>query len=45
MLSENLFPILEFDSSRRAKIEPADRVKKENLPKACVITFFNELVS
>jgi len=44
MFNENQFPILEFDPVRRAKLEPSNRIKKESVPKACVITFFREVI-
>lgn len=44
MLNENAFPILEFDSNKQAKIEPSNIIKKEHVPKACVITFFKEVI-
>jgi len=44
MLQESLFPILEFDTNKQAKIEPSKIIKRENVPKACVITFFKEVI-
>ena len=44
MLNESLFPILEFDSNKHAKINPSSVVNKKQVPKACVITFFKEVI-
>jgi len=44
MLNESLFPILEFDSNKQAKIQPSSVIKKSQAPKACVITFFKEVI-
>jgi len=44
MLNESQFPILEFDSDRQAKLRPSSIVKKKQAPKACVITFFKEVI-
>lgn len=44
MLNENLFPILEYDSNKKAKLEPYNLIKKKEVPKSCVITFFNEVI-
>jgi uridine phosphorylase len=38
------FPILEFDSTVRAKIEPSNVIKKQNVPEYCVITFFEDVI-
>ena len=40
MIHKNLFPILEYDSNRSAKIEASKIIEKRDVPKACVITFF-----
>lgn len=45
MLNESLFPILEFDSNKQAKLQPSNIIKKTQAPKACVITFFKEVIS
>lgn len=45
MLKESLFPILEFDSNKQAKIRPSSIIKKTPVPKACVITFFKEVIN
>jgi len=44
MLSESSFPILEFDSDRLAKLRPGSIVKRVPESKACVITFFKEVI-
>lgn len=36
MILKKDFPILEFDPSLRAKIEPSDVIKKRNAPEGCV---------
>lgn len=45
MLCNNLYPILEFDSCTSAKIEPSNLIQKKDVPKACVITFFGDMIS
>lgn len=37
-------PLLDFDPARRAFIEPSEQVRPEDVPKACVITFFGDAV-
>lgn len=44
MLKEKPYPILEYDSDRRAKLQPANIINKTKAPKACVITFFKEVI-
>ena len=44
MLTKEEFPILEFDSNRLAKITPDNWLKEKPAPKACVITFFKEVI-
>ena len=44
MLQKNIFPILEFDPDTSAKIEPSKLIEKKDVPKACVITFFAEVI-
>lgn len=39
------FPILEFDSISRAKIEPFEVIKKRNVPEHCVIIFFGDAIN
>lgn len=38
------FPILEFDPSRDAMVEPSRVIKSADVPERCVITFFKEVV-
>lgn len=38
------FPILEFDSTTKAKIEPSDATKKIDVPEHCMITFFGDVI-
>ena len=38
------FPILEFDTAPRAKIEPSEIIKKRDVPEYCVITFFGDVI-
>jgi uridine phosphorylase len=38
------FPLLEFDPTREAVIEPSDYVRAIDAPQHCVITFFQEVV-
>lgn len=38
------FPILEFDASRRAIIEPRKSVKRVAVPRHCVVCFFREVI-
>ena len=44
MMLKREFPILEFDPESRAKIEPSDVFKKQDVPEHCVITFFSEVL-
>ena len=44
MLHRNEYPILEFDTNKSAKIEPSMIINKKDVPKACVITFFGEVI-
>jgi len=37
-------PLLEFDTSRPAFIEPTDQIRPHEVPEACVITFFGDSV-
>ncbi|MAS36483.1 MAG: purine-nucleoside phosphorylase [Anaerolineaceae bacterium] len=38
------YPILEFDSSREAIIEPHHLISRIDLPQQCVLCFFNEVI-
>jgi uridine phosphorylase len=40
----NTYPILEFDSTREAMIEPARVNKTRDVPEHCVICFFKEVI-
>lgn len=42
---EHDYPILEFDASRRAIIEPTQVVRPIDVPEACVICFFQEVIT
>jgi len=44
MLEKKQFPILEFDSCRRAYIEPSNLIKPIDIPKCCVISFFRDII-
>ena len=39
------YPILEFDASRRALIEPGDLIKPEDIAPGCVVCFFQEVLT
>ncbi len=45
MLKESIFPILEFDSNKQAKLQPSSIIQKTPVPNACVITFFKEVIN
>ena len=38
------YPVLEFDPSREAIIEPTNLVKPADVPEHCVICFFPEVI-
>ena len=38
------YPILEFDESREALLEPHKMIRKADVPEHCVITFFREVI-
>lgn len=38
------FPILEYDSTREAIIEPSQIIQPINIPEVCVVTFFQEII-
>lgn len=44
MLKRN-FPILEFDRTSKAKIEPSNIIKKLDVPEHCIITFFSDVIN
>lgn len=39
------YPILEFDATRRAIIEPSQLIQPIDVPEACVICFFQEVIT
>ncbi|MFB3895626.1 MAG: nucleoside phosphorylase [bacterium] len=39
------YPILEFDSSRTAIIEPSREIKPINIPEHCILCFFQEVIT
>ena len=43
-MNKSEFPILEFDGSTKAILEPSERVKPQDVPEHCVICFFAEVV-
>lgn len=43
-MAEILYPILEFDPSKEAMIEPARVIIKRDVPDHCVICFFKEVI-
>ena len=45
MFKKKEFPILEFDSSTKAKIEPSNIIAKIDVPECCVITFFGDVIN
>lgn len=45
MFKNREFPILEFDSNTKAKIEPSNIIAKIDVPKCCVITFFGDVIN
>lgn len=44
MFERREFPILEFDPSPRAKIEPSHVIESGQIPECCVITFFGNVI-
>jgi len=43
-LINSIYPIIEFDPSVPAKIEPSQVIKPQDVPEYCVITFFREVI-
>jgi uridine phosphorylase len=39
------YPILEFDSARKAVLDPSEHIKKMEIPDRCVICFFQDVIS
>lgn len=37
-------PLLEFDDTARALIEPSEQIRRRDVPEACVVTFFADAV-
>ena len=44
IVEKSEFPILEFDPTREAILEPSERIKQQDVPEYCVICFFAEVV-
>ena len=44
-LPRETYPILEFDPSREAIIEPTRRIKPIDAPEHCVLCFFHEVLA
>lgn len=44
-MKKNKFPILEFDPTKKAIIEPAEIVKDSDVSEYCVLCFFEEIVN
>lgn len=45
MFNKREFPILEFDSNTKSKIEPSNIIEKIDVPECCVITFFGDVIN
>jgi len=45
MFYQREFPILEFDSNTKAKIEPSNTITKIDAPEYCVITYFGDVIN
>lgn len=43
-MHKSTYPILEFDPSKDAVINPSDIVQRMDIPEHCVITFFREVI-
>ena len=43
-MNSALYPILEFDPSREALIEPSRLIEPRDVPEHCVICFFQEVI-
>jgi len=41
---QNLVPILEFDPTLEAMIEPSKTIRPRDIPEHCVITFFLDVI-
>jgi len=44
-LQKKEFPILEFDPTKRAVIEPGDHIEEIEMPANCVVCFFQEVIT
>ncbi len=44
-MQKSEFPILEFDPTKKAVIEPSEHIEKIDMPANCVVTFFQEVIS
>ena len=44
IVEKQIFPILEFDASRSAKIEPSYIIKPKDVPPYCVINYFGDVI-
>lgn len=44
MFEKKDYPILEFDSTSKAKINPSNLIAKIDVPEHCVITFFGDVI-
>lgn len=44
MFEKKDFPILEYDTDRKGKIEPSYLVNGNDVPECCVITFFGDII-
>ena len=42
---QNQYPILEFDPSREAIIEPKEIIDAEDVPECCVLCFFHDVIA
>jgi uridine phosphorylase len=42
---QQLYPILEYDPTRKAVIEPGEQIKREDIAERCVICFFQEVLN
>ncbi len=43
-MNKEKYPILEFDETRRAILEPASLIKPGDVPEHCVVCFFSEVI-
>lgn len=45
MFEKREFPILEYDTNPKAKIDPSNLTAKTDVPECCVITFFGDVIN